>query len=584
MSATRESVTGMALPPALTAVIERVIHGTRLWPSEKRDVRAELESHFREGLVELADEGLPLEASIQILSESFGNPDLAAKLIRRGKKRGRPMIWKAAISVTTALFGVALAGGGYAAYLKFAKPNPSVDYLQELNEPVELTPVAQRAWPVLRDALLAFEPMPRDLEILNGKSMLPGDAKWPQMHEWIEKNRTIITGLRDAVSRPYYGFVYGGPDTNEFLRALAARNQAGEWTDSGDAEEDPLAPKLIGVLLPHLAEVRGVSYFLTLNARDLASQGQWEQAWDSLDLCNRLGMKLFEGKTLIEQLVGASVVRLAENEMLIMLTARQGLISPSEIRQLASSSFVASGSAEVNPHLEGERLMFADVVQYVFTDDGKGNGRLIPSQFHKVRWMGEAQPAGDGVLDGVGEDAGLYAMAAQHADRIETLQKYDELWREMERLRSLPLYDRDRDRVQDVIDELNKGENATRYALIGLMCPNLNHADRLIRECAMYRQAINVVIAMSRYRSDHGEWPAAIESLVPGYLDAVPEDIYNGKSLRYVRDEAGQPTLYSIGRNMIDDHGSAEKTADSDRPENTQKQPADMVFYPVSRD
>ncbi len=584
VSSTRECEAGAALPPALTAVIERVIRGTRLWPSEKRDVRAELESHFREGLIELADEGLPLDASIQVLCESFGNPDMAARLIRRGKKRGRPMLWKIAISITGTIVGLLAAGGGYAAYLKYGKPNPSVDYLAELNEPTELISEAQRAWPSLRAAILAFEPMPQALTDANGAAMRPGDEQWPEVQEWLAKNRPLMAELRDAASKPYYGFIYGGDDTTEFLKALAIRNRTGDIAQSiAENEADPLAPRLISILLPHLAEIRGVSRFLVLNARDHAANGQWESAWESLELCHRLGITMFQGKTLIEQLMGVAVVRLAQNELVEMLGERQGLLSKSELEQLAQSQFATLDLSVLTPHYEGERLMFSDIVQYVFTDDGMGNGRLIPSQYARVMSMGTEAPSGDGLLDNLGEDATLLAMAAQHADRVDTVARYERLWTESSRYRSLPLYDSNRDMADQLVRDLSEGGDAKRFALIATLMPSMSRADQLIRECAMSCDVVRAVVALARFRSDRGEWPAVADQLVPTYLDALPVDAYSGQPIRYMLDSQGTPVLYSVGRNLTDEGGSGVEYDERGYNARGTRTTMDMVFFPAAK-
>src|SRR5438105_4241481 len=87
------------LPPPLQKLVVNVVRRTNLWLREKRDVRAELASHFREGLGYLAQEGTTGDAAVAILTERFGNARVAARLIRRSKKRSRPMIWKVFIAI-----------------------------------------------------------------------------------------------------------------------------------------------------------------------------------------------------------------------------------------------------------------------------------------------------------------------------------------------------------------------------------------------------------------------------------------------------------------------------------------------------
>ncbi len=65
---------------------------------------------------------------------------------------------------------------------------------------------------------------------------------------------------------------------------------------------------------------------------------------------------------------------------------------------------------------------------------------------------------------------------------------------------------------------------------------------------------LRVRIAMERYRLDHGAWPETLDALIPSYLDSIPLDPMDGKSLRY---NATKRILYSIGTDFVDDGGVA---------------------------
>lgn len=569
----QDGVANTALPSTLAELTERVIRGTRLWRSEKRDVRAELESHFREGLEELASEGLTQEAAVRLLCESFGNPEITAKLIRRGKKRGRPMIVKIAISASIALLGAAGAGGAYVAYLTYAKPNPSVDYLETLNESVVEHAEEQRAWPMLRDTLLQFKPMPETLSALNPADVKPGSADWNAVQAWLDTNRPLIPALTEAASKPYYGFIYGGSDTGEFMRRLAEATNDAELLARAAPEPDPLAPRLISVLLPHLAEVRKVAWFLVYDARDHVAAGQYAEAWKSLDLGHRLAFKLFEGKTLIEQLVGAAVMRMTCGEMRRILGEHGDALPPELYATIMQSHLFTMQDALLVPHLEGERLMFQDVVQYVFTDDGGGNGRLIPSQFAKLQTMGTDESSID---EGFGVEAGLVATAARHADRLDTLAKYEELWTELARYRVLPLHDPNRALGEQRVARLADSDEGRKYALVTLMLPSLNYADQLIRECAMDNAATRASAVLAKHHAEYGVWPAALGDII-----TAPIDVHGNGELRYRVDGERGALLYSIWRNGVDDGGDGAMIDDAGRKAQAGKTPSDMIFFPM---
>ena len=75
-----------------------------------------------------------------------------------------------------------------------------------------------------------------------------------------------------------------------------------------------------------------------------------------------------------------------------------------------------------------------------------------------------------------------------------------------------------------------------------------------------------VGLAIERYRLATGKLPDALSELVPAYLDAVPEDPFDGKDLRY--EKLGVDfVVYSIDKDLRDDGGSEELQAINKRGE-----------------
>jgi len=62
-------------------------------------------------------------------------------------------------------------------------------------------------------------------------------------------------------------------------------------------------------------------------------------------------------------------------------------------------------------------------------------------------------------------------------------------------------------------------------------------------------------IAIERYRLADDSLPASIADLVPRFLEAVPEDPFDGESLRYSKRDGGY-VVYSIGPDGTDDGGT----------------------------
>jgi hypothetical protein len=64
-----------------------------------------------------------------------------------------------------------------------------------------------------------------------------------------------------------------------------------------------------------------------------------------------------------------------------------------------------------------------------------------------------------------------------------------------------------------------------------------------------------VACALERYRLAQGQYPEALNALVPRFATALPHDIINGQPLKYRRTDNGRFILYSVGWNEKDDGG-----------------------------
>jgi hypothetical protein len=82
------------------------------------------------------------------------------------------------------------------------------------------------------------------------------------------------------------------------------------------------------------------------------------------------------------------------------------------------------------------------------------------------------------------------------------------------------------------------------------------------------REMAQVLLAVERYRLSHGVLPDAIDSLVPQYCAAVPEDPHDGKPLWYKRLDRGY-MVYSVGEDGRDDGGKPTPPRDARRSNET---------------
>lgn len=97
-----------------------------------------------------------------------------------------------------------------------------------------------------------------------------------------------------------------------------------------------------------------------------------------------------------------------------------------------------------------------------------------------------------------------------------------------------------------------------RMSLAGMFYPAMGSvipAHRL--EQAQVRCTLTA-LAVERYRRQQGQWPSSLTALVPGQIDQVPLDPYDGQPLRYARLVDGV-VVYSLGQDLTDNGGKLDR-------------------------
>ena len=121
------------LPACAAEFIKLVIKKMRYRKKIRRDVQAELASHFEDKLKDCAADKQREQTAQQLIAD-FGDVKLLAVLLRRAKKRCRPP-WKKAIVRSLQAVGVIIVVCCmYTVWFVTGKPAISVDYLALFNE------------------------------------------------------------------------------------------------------------------------------------------------------------------------------------------------------------------------------------------------------------------------------------------------------------------------------------------------------------------------------------------------------------------------------------------------------------------
>lgn len=91
------------------------------------------------------------------------------------------------------------------------------------------------------------------------------------------------------------------------------------------------------------------------------------------------------------------------------------------------------------------------------------------------------------------------------------------------------------------------------------MCPKVQEMfGQACGSFAFVQTAVDLATlacALERYRLANGEFPAALDALVPLFVAKLPHDVITGEPLKYRRTDGGGFVIYSVGFNKVDDGG-----------------------------
>jgi hypothetical protein len=561
----QQTVATAGLPAELADMVAVVVRRTRLWRGERVEVAQELVAHFRDGL--------EAGRSPEQLAQSFGDARMAARLIRRAKKRGRPLVWhlwRWSVWAFLAIVAIYFVSG---LYLLLGRPSISTDYLARINARAFAVPEDERAWPLYREALLelglnegirdfGWDTSPLGLSMGTN----PDDAHWPQVEQFLLDHQPALAKLHQAGQKESLGMPVWNipasyaPEDRPVLtgispdEALTARR---EFPDLKDRT-------LISTLLPHVQLLREVSGILQSDCRRAARAGDADAAL--ADVIAQLGISRHVQETpfLVSALLAAAIQEIALSTIQEVLREYPDLWSKEQLRDLAHA--VARAEVDWQRALDGDRASFYDIIQRAYTDDGSGDGRLTLDGLRLLHagvvqgWAGLIQDGSVTPLESwlATESAAAAQLPAANmviASRAEMVALYDRFMRDAARDLKSPVWEWDEDGADQLLESLSHNKlTALRYVFVGLLAP----AATSVRGVAEFRRGMRdgalIGIALEVYRREHDGWPQSLDQLSPRWLPAVPVDRITGGPLRY-KIVDGRPLVYSVGVDLDDDAG-----------------------------
>ena len=551
------------LPKAAIEYIDAVIKKMRYRKKVRVEVRAELTAHFEDALrdCDSEDEKTKLTADMIV---KFGEPKILAKLIRRGKNRCRPLWQKTLVRVFLGIYLLFLGLILYCVYISFAQPNIRVDYAAKMISVSR--PVADEdlnAAALYQKAIDNYVEPPKIMHEIE-----PTDSE--QMHtEEIKLLKAIddkqwISDLTEDEVTLLRQWVVDNDEAIEYFMAGSQRPYC--WW------ERKVEGWLMNVSLAELGPLKTMVKLICWGAKLKASEGEIEAGFNDLLKCYKAGEHFKGPQTLIHQLVGIAMQAIALNNSRMILSNANVDIERLRTFQEELENMQADGIYTINYKIE--RFVFSDFIQRVYTDNGKGGGRMIPR--------------GGTIESDFVDDIGSVSVESLKkslvsANRRDMTSEFEKVFKTAEKWAEMTPW-----QLQNSGEDLDMGLETwsrikqARYWPVFILTPALQKLSEMSYRGRVDTEALVATIAILRYEKEKGEYPESLDSLVAdGYLKRLPMDPFSDGPLVYRATDDGF-TLYSAGLNMTDDGG--EYGTNSKGKKKQWGENGDRVFWPVWKD
>jgi|GEM_PF-697652 len=558
MSGANQSDSPANLPPDVDALIDQVVRKTRLRKRERVDVARELRSHFEEAIA-------AGKTSAQALN-AFGDPHAAARGLRisaRAKRSlldrtlGQTLQWTAgAAIVLVAMYG------GFALYLNTRPHTISFDPIKLFRDslPVPKSP-DETVWPAYRDALISLGVGADDPRRESPGVLATTDDPFSAIDQssalaqWLIANQAQIDALCAATKKPILGFPYGiaCSEADGLLfgkETLASINRSVE-VGVNDINEFPL----LYFPMPHLKTLLPAMRIIAADMILAGAQGDGQRATRDAEAMMALSIHAQEGRFLGIDHYGMRVRALAVNRIIMLLEWKSDVFTDSQLKRLQTAMLSVPQDLE-RYNASTERMMFADVVQRMYTDNGHGDGWFAPKPaqlegfFKGFVIMENTNPALT-----LAQWGPINAVAV--AGRKETLAMHDEFMKHLELLADLSLrdaVDKPMHMQTDVQFQGMPPTNVTRYFLLQLLYPGQDILLKIYRLDHALREAAYTAIAAELYHRIHGAWPTTASDLAELCGGVSPVDPWNGNPIMIASDGDGF-RMWSVGRDGVDHRG-----------------------------
>jgi hypothetical protein len=251
--------------------------------------------------------------------------------------------------------------------------NISVDYVSILNEKATSIPEKQAAWPLYREAGLALQKFPRPGNVFFEEDIeepnWPDQVGWNHVNSWLLQHQNTLNLIRQGSTRQGLGFILAG---------AVAEEDKELWPEEYESQQGLLPHDgfLVSILLPQLGNMRNMAQLLDADAKDAAVSGDAKRCKEDLQAMLSLGRQVREHPLLINDLVSFSIFKHVFKTLQDVLDNEPNLFSTEHLSELSSDLKLLTEHLVIR--FEGERLFILDMLQRMYTDDGNGDGNIVP--------------------------------------------------------------------------------------------------------------------------------------------------------------------------------------------------------------
>lgn len=548
------------LPESISELIDKIIDAMKYRHSVRADVRQELADHFIDALADCETDDEKQKVTKELIEE-FGDIKLLGKLLRRAKKRCRPL-WRTVVARTFQLIGILffllLLRVGYMAT---GRPTISIDYTQWMNDKVcDSRDESLNAYYDYQKAIESIpEAYPDEIKKIDTYTRKQGKTTedWTAIESFLKIHTEAFNTFRVGAAKPYYWNIYQVPEElyrEDWQRKIEKERSIKPF---GGFTKSEMVTGVMEGLMPQMQGYKKLAYrMMYFQIPFDIHKGHVKQATEDCIGIYYFSQHLLSQGVAIEQLVGVAIESIAMSSVYDLLS--QVDVPPDDLLRL--QQIVAKDYKPDTAPMDWslEKAFWYDQIQRSFTDDGQGSGRPLPR----------------GILFCVSDRKDyVTGLVTGFPDRKETIANID---------RSFDRFDAYRSIKPKTLDEM-EGQNLLQADKLTLMQqisePAIQKTITIGWRVRSGQAGLIGTLSILRFEKETGRWPHNWDELLEkGYLKTIPMDPYSDAPLVYKKTEDSF-TLYSIGLNFTDDGGTP--GTDKNGKKRQWGEHGDRIFWPV---